>query len=130
MVDESDGELNLEDSPGVTLEEAHLDDMGPVDDDSRDTVEGYHPRWSPATKAYALPRKKKKTGTHQPPQTPKRTPVTRSATPPSPPKKVTPKRRSPRDIQNCKTFEAEEPNAQVIDDLWLSDDSDENTDEK
>ena len=55
VVDESDGELNLEESPGVTLEEAHLDDMGPVDDDSRDTVEGYHPRRSPAMKPYTSP---------------------------------------------------------------------------
>ena len=52
VVDELDGELNLEDSPGMTLEEAHLGDMEPVDEDSRDTVEGYHSPQSPAMKPY------------------------------------------------------------------------------
>ena len=55
-------------------------------------------------------------------------PVMRSVTPPPPPKNVTqPKRPSPKDLVNYKTFEADKPHAQVIEDLRMSDDSDETT---
>ena len=47
VVDESDEGLNLKDSPGMTLEEAHPEDIEPVDDDSRDSVEGCTPRRGP-----------------------------------------------------------------------------------
>ena len=55
VVDESDGELNLEDSPGVTLEEVHHKDMEPVDHDSRETVEGCPPRRSLPKSPYPSP---------------------------------------------------------------------------
>ena len=108
------------------LEEAHPEDMEPVDDNSRDTVEGSLPRQSPSKTPYPSPQKGK-TGTHQPPQTPRRKPAMRSVTPPPPPKKVMPRKRpSPKDLENYKKFKAEVRRAQVIEDLQMSSDPNEN----
>ena len=74
-------------------------------------------------KPYASLRMVKKDA-HQPPQTPRGKPATKSLTPPPPPKKITPpKRSSPKDLENFKELEAEKQHAQMIEDLQMSSES-------
>ena len=121
---------NSDQSPSVTLEEAHPEDIRPVDDDSRDTVDAFQPQRSPAaTKPYASPRKRKNNAHPMPQKTPRRTLVTESGTLPPPPRKVTPKSSKQKDVENFKMFEAEESTS-LVDDLRMSDDSAEQADEK